>query len=378
MSDPLQDPTTPPPELLPISTAPRDGTFIIAYTKAALEDQWMGMANRPFAIKHMGRTAASGLNLGWSLFPGMGVSDGWFEGWMPITRATPTRSEGQPIPMIYRNWRGEVAQRRIRPAGLPYWGTTEWHPEPGWILPVIDTEKGEYRDFALADCDFRVARQADPGIICNGCGWEGDEDGLIATLDAQDGEPSRACPECRTDGYLMDRPAQPEADFPRPGRKDGGEPCGECRLPAGETCDICGAVAPQPEGKISAEALIDLIGELGREVYYMLDDCETSGPVGEEVHTIPGEGLTKVSAILDRIDALPFEEPGVILGTGAKLQAALKQTFMPAQPPRQALATKAMVDAAFNALPPDAHGTIGAGEMERVLDAALRALKGGA
>lgn len=36
-------------------------------------------------------------------------------------------------------------------------------------------------------------------------------------------------------------------------------------------------------------------------------------------------------------------------------------------------ATKAMVDAAFSALPADAHGTIGSGEMERVLKAALRA-----
>lgn len=196
MSDPLQDHTTPPPDLLPIGTAPKDGTFIIAYTKPALEDRWMGMANRPFAIKHMGRTTASGLDLGWSLFPGMGVSDNWFEGWMPITRAAATAQEAQPILMIYRNWRGEVAQRRIRPAGLPYWGTTKWHPEPGWLLPAIDAEKGEYRDFAMKDCDFTIARQAEPGVICNRCGWAGDEDGLVATLDAEDGEPCRACPDC--------------------------------------------------------------------------------------------------------------------------------------------------------------------------------------
>ena len=78
---------------------------------------------------------------------------------------------------------------------------------------------------------------------------------------------------------------------------------------------------------LTPDGLIDLIGEFGREVCCMLDDCETSGPVGEEVHTITDESLTKVSAILDRIDALPFEEPGVILGTGAMLQAAIKQTF---------------------------------------------------
>lgn len=35
--------------------------------------------------------------------------------------------------------------------------------------------------------------------------------------------------------------------------------------------------------------------------------------------------------------------------------------------------TEAMIDAAFGALPADAQGTIGSGEMERVLKAALRA-----
>lgn len=27
-------------------------------------------------------------------------------------------------------------------------------------------------------------------------------------------------------------------------RKDGKKPCGECRIKAGETCDICGAKGP--------------------------------------------------------------------------------------------------------------------------------------
>jgi len=33
------------------------------------------------------------------------------------------------------------------------------------------------------------------------------------------------------------------SEWPQPQRRDGKEPCGECHLPAGETCDICGATA---------------------------------------------------------------------------------------------------------------------------------------
>lgn len=81
------------------------------------------------------------------------------------------------------------------------------------------------------------------------------------------------------------------------------------------------------ETNITPEALLDLIGELGREVFHLIDGCETSGEKGEEVHTIDGNNLERVSAVLDRIEALPFEEPGVILGPGAMLQVAIQRTF---------------------------------------------------
>ncbi len=45
-------------------------------------------------------------------------------------------------------------------------------------------------------------------------------------------------------------PMPPADAFPQPSRKDGGEPCGECHLHPGETCDICGAIAtPTTTGK---------------------------------------------------------------------------------------------------------------------------------
>lgn len=40
------------------------------------------------------------------------------------------------------------------------------------------------------------------------------------------------------------REALTQSDFPKPQRKDGGEPCGECHIQPGETCDICGAAEP--------------------------------------------------------------------------------------------------------------------------------------
>lgn len=57
------------------------------------------------------------------------------------------------IEMTYRNWRGEVAVRRILPIGLRF-GVTDWHPEPGWLLEARDLDKDAIREFALADCDF--------------------------------------------------------------------------------------------------------------------------------------------------------------------------------------------------------------------------------
>ena len=72
-------------------------------------------------------------------------------------------AEAAQITMTYRNWRGEVAQRTIRPVAL-WFGKTDWHPEPGWLLSAWDCDKGERRDFALADCQFAdLARPSQAG-----------------------------------------------------------------------------------------------------------------------------------------------------------------------------------------------------------------------
>lgn len=55
-----------------------------------------------------------------------------------------------PLRITYRNWRGEVSERNIVPQSV-WFGATEWHPDPQWLLSALDTEKGAARDFALAD-----------------------------------------------------------------------------------------------------------------------------------------------------------------------------------------------------------------------------------
>ena len=58
----------------------------------------------------------------------------------------------QAITVRYKNWRGEIATRKIVPiAGSLRWGSTEWHPEKQWLLKVWDVERNDYREYALCD-----------------------------------------------------------------------------------------------------------------------------------------------------------------------------------------------------------------------------------
>ena len=60
------------------------------------------------------------------------------------------------IPVRYKNHRGVESVRNVIINKL-WWGSTEWHPQPQWLLNVTACDKAwELRDFALKDCDFRV------------------------------------------------------------------------------------------------------------------------------------------------------------------------------------------------------------------------------
>lgn len=50
----------------------------------------------------------------------------------------------------YTNHRGEHAERVIIPQRI-YFGATEWHREPQWLLVAIDVEKNAERHFAMKD-----------------------------------------------------------------------------------------------------------------------------------------------------------------------------------------------------------------------------------
>lgn len=61
-----------------------------------------------------------------------------------------TAPETPPLTFLYRNHRGEVAQRRVWPNSL-YYGSSGWHPEPQWFLHAVDLDRDAVRVFAFRD-----------------------------------------------------------------------------------------------------------------------------------------------------------------------------------------------------------------------------------
>lgn len=57
---------------------------------------------------------------------------------------------GTAIEILYTNYRGETARRRIVPSCLRF-GSTEYHPEAQWLLDAFDIEKSAERTFAMRD-----------------------------------------------------------------------------------------------------------------------------------------------------------------------------------------------------------------------------------
>ena len=67
-----------------MNTAPQGRAPILARTKKLDAAQWQNLSERWFVVFHLGRTENDDLDMGWAMFPGMGVSADWFEGWIPL------------------------------------------------------------------------------------------------------------------------------------------------------------------------------------------------------------------------------------------------------------------------------------------------------
>jgi hypothetical protein len=62
----------------------------------------------------------------------------------------PVENDYSALTFIYRNWRGDISERKIVSPSL-WWGETSFHQKPQWFLRGCDVHKGEMRDFAIAD-----------------------------------------------------------------------------------------------------------------------------------------------------------------------------------------------------------------------------------
>lgn len=78
-----------------------------------------------------------------------------------------------PVPdevrILYTNWKGERAWRRIIP--LAIWkGDTQWHPEVQVLLKAFDIDKGAERDFACRDieCWYNPNKESLKSLINKG------------------------------------------------------------------------------------------------------------------------------------------------------------------------------------------------------------------
>jgi hypothetical protein len=52
--------------------------------------------------------------------------------------------------ILYTNYRGETAPRRIIPKSIRF-AASEWHPEEQWLMDAFDIDKNAERSFALKD-----------------------------------------------------------------------------------------------------------------------------------------------------------------------------------------------------------------------------------
>ncbi len=75
--------------------------------------------------------------------------------------ASPDGTPQRTVMVDYTNWRGERGARRIVPDYM-WWGSTEYHPKPQWLLRALDVEKRALRDFAMGSIHSWTTAPAAP------------------------------------------------------------------------------------------------------------------------------------------------------------------------------------------------------------------------
>ena len=76
--------------------------------------------------------------------------------------------DAEPLKFTYRNWKGELSLRSAVPRRV-YFGSTEYHKEPQWLMEAFDADKQAVRTFAMLDMDIQAqpapATEPDPLTI---------------------------------------------------------------------------------------------------------------------------------------------------------------------------------------------------------------------
>jgi predicted DNA-binding transcriptional regulator YafY len=70
-----------------------------------------------------------------------------------VVLVDPASDATASVRVCYTNHRGETAWRRVTPYRI-FFGTSEWHPEPQWLLDVHDHDKGGDRTYAMSGIVF--------------------------------------------------------------------------------------------------------------------------------------------------------------------------------------------------------------------------------
>lgn len=119
----------------------------------------------------------------------------------PVSALRSSTKEAPPATVLYTNYRGETSERTITPI-RPWFGSTEWHPEPQWLLRAYDHGKDAERDFALKDFGRQEPSAARKELMKQI--REGTAHGFLNDGSQPEGNPDLDCPYCCGSGHKGD------------------------------------------------------------------------------------------------------------------------------------------------------------------------------